>query len=269
MRETLRKLWGPAKGVLAVFLWAVVFEILHLRGMYPEKWVAEKISSMIDLTSTAVQQELVLWSLIAALAAATLLAEHWLPPILKRWFAKSSKSEATPFSKMAAKVYPNLPHKPWWETFFKRVIRDDVTETRVIPIIPPTPPDADFETGFKRAIFEENKRDKGAVLLRLTDLRETGVILRNSPIGFLLPNDLKTWFHDIDEWTDDVITALKNINIPDSKWFETLDTLPPARIAIPNIRMAGEQSRFELTFRSHDLRLVRLTDLLKKYGVGA
>jgi hypothetical protein len=127
----------------------------------------------------------------------------------------------------------------------------------------------EFSAAFNRTLFKDKKGDRNAVLLRLTELRETGVILRNSPMGILLPSDLEKWFRKVDEWTGDVTDALKNLDLADSKWFDTLDTLPPARVAIPNIRMTTEQKRFELIFRSHDLRLVRLNDLLRKHGVGA
>src|SRR5438552_13297188 len=53
--------------------------------------------------------------------------------------------------------------------------------------------DENFATGFKRAIFQENKGDRRAVVLRLTELRDDGVMLRNSPGFYTLPAEMDNW----------------------------------------------------------------------------
>jgi hypothetical protein len=138
----------------------------------------------------------------------------------------------------------------------------------LFPSEAPSNPEEEFSAAFKRTLFKDKKGDRKAVLLRLTELRDDGVTVRNTP-GFLTtPEEMKKWFLRVDEWTDDLLDALENLDAADAKWLATLDTLPPARVAIPNVR-TGEKSRFELVFRSLDCRLARLNDLLKKYGVGA
>jgi hypothetical protein len=135
--------------------------------------------------------------------------------------------------------------------------------------VEPQDADAEFEAGFNRALRDN---DPVANKLYLVHLRSKGVILRNDLPTFLTSADLNKWVNEVNgKWLGEVIDTLKILSQADSKWFETLDTVPPARVPIPNIRLGGKEDRalFESVFRQHDYRLARLEALLKKHGVGA
>lgn len=126
---------------------------------------------------------------------------------------------------------------------------------------------ADFDAGFQRATFTRNPTKESAVL-RLTQLRGTGVVIRNSAARVTVPSELHEWTRNVKAWMDDVIDALRAVNDVDAEWFKTLDVVPPARIQVP-VRLSSsvDASIFQANYNQHDYRLVRLERLLIKYGV--
>ena len=129
--------------------------------------------------------------------------------------------------------------------------------------------DADFEYGFNRATFQRAPT-RDAALLRLTQLRSEGVVIRNDATKVNNATHLETWSRMVSDWMYEVIETIKPVSRADSEWFLTLDTVPPARVQVP-IRLAGQAdiSKLQSTYNQHDFRLVRLENLLKKYGVAA
>lgn len=126
----------------------------------------------------------------------------------------------------------------------------------------------DFKRGFDRATFERSTT-REAALLRLTQLRGDGVVLRNNASELIGAAAFDAWIAETNSWMNEVAKTMKPVNEHDSEWFVTLDTVPAARVAIPNIRLGVEcQTFFEQKFREHDYRLVRLDGILRKNGVG-
>jgi hypothetical protein len=127
----------------------------------------------------------------------------------------------------------------------------------------------EFESGYAKITFERNP-SRDTALLYLTHMRSKGVRIRNEVPDHFTPSDLNGWVKTVTSWMNDVAGALKSVNEPDSVWFLALDTVPAARVPIPNIRLGGREERdlFVNTFRQHDKRLDRLDGLLHKYGVG-
>jgi hypothetical protein len=127
------------------------------------------------------------------------------------------------------------------------------------------------EAGFLRGFDPKSKDAKDAQLLLLAHLRDEGVRIRNGIPEFMTDDQLATWDNKLLEWMNAVREALKPISAADSKWFATLDTVPPARVPVPHVRLSGKRERalYETSFRQHDYRLARLDGLLQKYGVGA
>lgn len=126
-----------------------------------------------------------------------------------------------------------------------------------------------FELGYKREAFRMTP-GKDAALLRLAQLRTEGVGIRNNAAKIGSTAQLDSWSRKVSAWMREVIEAIGRVSPADSEWFATLDTVSPARVQVP-IRLIGEAdiSMFRSTYNQHDLRLVRLEDLLKKYGVAA
>lgn len=126
----------------------------------------------------------------------------------------------------------------------------------------------DFQTGFNRALFT-NRPTRENAILRLTQLRGEGVVIRNDAAKVSTTTHLDDWVRRVRDWMREVIETLKFINAPDSEYFATLDAVPPARIQVRILLTGDADARmFGSTYNQHDLRLVRLTELLKKYGVG-
>lgn len=126
------------------------------------------------------------------------------------------------------------------------------------------------ESEFSRA-FNRTRRDKDGTLLDLVRLRDEGVRLRNNLPTAFTAEKFRAWADQVTRWMNDVAESLEIVSNADSIWFLTLDTVPAARVPIPNIRFGGSADRaeFESVFRQHDYRLARLDRLLKKHGVGA
>jgi hypothetical protein len=131
--------------------------------------------------------------------------------------------------------------------------------------------EAEFATAFNRTLFESNKSNKDAAILRLTQLRGEGVVIRNDANSLLFTSDLDAWVRRVTGWMNEVIEALRSVSVAESEWFATLDAVPGARVPIPNVRLGGEADRamFVSIFCQHDYRLVRLERLLHKHGIGA
>lgn len=133
-------------------------------------------------------------------------------------------------------------------------------------------PDGEDEAltrGYNRAA-SKSVSTRDAALFLLTRLRTEGVVIRNSASKLYYTGDLDGWINKVTEWMNNVIRALKPLDEADSEWFATLDVVQPARVPIPNVRLGNDlNQRFASIFCQHDLRLSRLDDLLKKYGVGA
>jgi hypothetical protein len=126
------------------------------------------------------------------------------------------------------------------------------------------------EAAFVRGFDRNSREAKEAQLVLLTHLRDDGVMLRNEIPTFMSSAALTAWVGRLMDWMNAVIEALKPISAADSRWFATLDTVPPARVPIPNVRLSSKADRdlYESHFRQHDYRLARLDGLLQKYGVG-
>jgi hypothetical protein len=95
--------------------------------------------------------------------------------------------------------------------------------------------------------------------LKLIELRESGVALRNK--GASLKGHLKPWLAEIADWNDKAVSAIRLIDEGDAKWFQTLDAVPDARVGVS---ATGEEHL--KAFRELDFCLVRLNDLILKYG---
>jgi len=132
------------------------------------------------------------------------------------------------------------------------------------------PNEQSFRHGFNKATFNRNPTREAAAL-RLAQLRDEGVVIRNDASRLLFTADLEAWVSKVNEWMGEVIEALKPMSVPDSEWFATLHTVPPSQVPIPNLRLGGQEDRalFVSIFRQHDYRLARLDALLKKHEVGA
>lgn len=130
--------------------------------------------------------------------------------------------------------------------------------------------EAAFRLGYERGNFKITP-GRDAAVLRLTQLRSEGVVIRNDGSGLPDTLDLDSWISQVNGWMNEVIEALTRVSAEDSEWFKTLGEVPLSRVSIPNVRLTGDLDRslFSRTFCQHDYRLARLDGLLKKYGVGA
>ncbi len=155
-----------------------------------------------------------------------------------------------------------------WENLCVRISDLEEMKDRMCRMSAPDP-DAEAQELFERA-YHKIQGDRDGALLDLVKLRARGVRLRNEIPTSLPTADLGAWIDHVNEWARDVIDTLQTVSAADATWFETLDTVPPARVAIPNIRLGGreDRARFQAAFCQHDCRLARLDGLLQKHGVG-
>lgn len=127
----------------------------------------------------------------------------------------------------------------------------------------------EFQDAFDRAAFERNKASRDAALLRLAQLRTAGVAIRNEA-EYVQDDSLQLWLESVETWMHEVIDVIWQINVADSEWFKTLDAVPPPRIPINSLCKKQTNPGIHLNvYRQHDLRLVRLEQLLRKHGVAA
>jgi len=122
-----------------------------------------------------------------------------------------------------------------------------------------------FEHGFNKATFERNKGNAEAAVLRLAQLRTEGVKIRNEA-GYVDDTNLQEWLGKLDTWMHEVLDAIRAVSAVDAELFRTLDVVTPARLQVP-IRLKNQLHVpvFVNVYNQHDLRLVRLKDLLEKY----
>lgn len=128
--------------------------------------------------------------------------------------------------------------------------------------------EARFAEGYARATYQINASNKDAAILRLTQLRGTGVIIRNEAEG-IQDEQLKPWLRRVEGWMEDVISVTRNIDQADAEAFRTLDTVPlTPRVNIgSSCRKPENIAALFKAYREHDYRLVRLAKILQKHGV--
>ena len=91
--------------------------------------------------------------------------------------------------------------------------------------------------------------------LQLAELRTSGVALRNE--AQIQGVDINSWCAKSDAWNERTRSAIEKIDKADAEWFETLDTVP-----FPRVMFAANVA----AFHHHDFRLVKLEQLLTRYG---
>lgn len=182
------------------------------------------------------------------------------------------KRDALPGKRSNFSLIPPEYWKP--EVDFTYWFLDD-SHQHACHVDPPTklglPGYSDLHVNKAQAIkIWSGKENKDAALLRLTQLRGEGVVIRNAAAKIYYTNHLDAWSRSVTDWMREVIETLKTVSAADSEWFATLDTVGPARVQVP-IRLTGQAdiSMLVSTYNQHDLRLVRLENLLKKYGIAA
>jgi len=123
-----------------------------------------------------------------------------------------------------------------------------------------------LQRGYNRAKFQQNPNEKAAIL-RLTQLRDEGVVIRNDAVsGKVNAETLEQWLNDVARWMRDVIEALKRVDEAKAEYFKTLDIVENARVQAPVlIQNRVDIRRFVNGFNQHDQRLVCLRDILKPY----
>lgn len=147
---------------------------------------------------------------------------------------------------------------PWWKKIWPRSKISGENEA-----------EDEFVRGFNHAT-SHRVSTKDEALLHLARLRTEGLGIRNSASDLYYTGNLDGWSQKVIEWMTDVIGSLKPLSSADSEWFATLDVVPRARVPIPNVRLGRDRNNeFHAIFNQHDYRLVRLEDLLKKYGAAA
>jgi hypothetical protein len=111
---------------------------------------------------------------------------------------------------------------------------------------------------------EMRQAAKEATRTELAHKRADGVALRNAGINAIFSDDLWTaWRDSLTKWNGEVVELIGKISAADAKWFEILDTVPPPRIPMESI-FAGDDDHH--AYAMHDKRLVRLEELIQKYG---
>jgi hypothetical protein len=125
--------------------------------------------------------------------------------------------------------------------------------------------DAEFEAGYNKAMFKSNTSNRDAVVLRLAQLRTEGVVIRNKAAG-VEDGNVEEWIRNANAWMLEVIKTIGQISAADSEYFRTLDIVPPARVQVPmKLKNAAYAPLFIFRYNAHDLRLVRLDELFRKY----
>lgn len=104
----------------------------------------------------------------------------------------------------------------------------------------------------------------------LAKLRRTGVEVRNSLSDFIEINETENmlaimliadpWIKKTYEWSDQVVSTLKQHDKADAERFDILDAVPSARVPCPI-----NKGYIKQLFNHHDFRLVKLDNLIEKY----
>jgi hypothetical protein len=99
-----------------------------------------------------------------------------------------------------------------------------------------------------------------AARVRLVELRDEGVAHRNKGVSTRLVGT-EGWNAKAEEWEENAHAAIAAIDKADAGWFRTLDMVPAPRLPVHISDPSGAA-----TYRQHDFRLVKLEELIKKYG---
>lgn len=74
-----------------------------------------------------------------------------------------------------------------------------------------------------------NKASRQEFLAELAQLRGEGVKMRNDLPTLMYSEQLARWEQSLVSWMYKVIGVLKQLDVADANWFETLHAVPPAR----------------------------------------
>jgi len=95
-------------------------------------------------------------------------------------------------------------------------------------------------------------RDEG-ILLRLSELRSSGVRLRNDGLSLQDPALINQWIEESRAWHETVKTEIAKISVSEAEIFGTLDLIE----APPFSEVSDAQLRFHVRIMSHRLRNLR------------
>ncbi len=124
--------------------------------------------------------------------------------------------------------------------------------------------DAHFAYGFD----PKGKEALEKAILLLARLRSEGVRIRNE-VAAVHDATVEQWIERTLTWMRDTIDALRLVSTADAEIFSTLDVVPNARVLLPTaITQQHLADRLNSYYRQHDLRLVRLQELLLRYQSG-
>ena len=106
-----------------------------------------------------------------------------------------------------------------------------------------------------------------AAIVRLTQLRTDGRRIRND--GALVDDsNIGEWLKRVVRWMIQVSRVIQNIDEADSQYFKTADAVPqPQVFKNCNCQARANQADYLTFYSQHNLRLIRLDELLKKYGI--
>lgn len=256
MRISIKAFFGAFFGKLLASLFIAACVLL---GFGPDKWAAFMI------------QNLPYW-ITPAVARSGFLALGLITAVSLWKISKTSNytnKNKGRIKSSAETLYPLHSDKaPWWEKLWQSRVqqkdRDKVLNN------PTTPDEKQFLRGWNHARARQVST-RAAALEHLAKLRTEGVIIRNDSARLFAMTEVDHWMDTAVEWMNDVMQTLRIVSTADSEWFSTLDAVPPARISITPITLQNnvDAPRFLASYEQHDFRLLRLEDLLKKYGVGA
>ena len=106
-----------------------------------------------------------------------------------------------------------------------------------------------------------------AAVLRLTQLRAEGHKIRNEG-GLVNDNNIGEWLKRVVRWMAQASTVIQKIDEEDYQFFNRIDTVPaPQMLKNSNCHVRANQSDYLTFYKQHNLRLNRLDQLLKKYGI--
>lgn len=124
---------------------------------------------------------------------------------------------------------------------------------------------SDLREGYNKATFNLSKANYDAAILRLAQLRSSGVVIRNDAAN-VSEFTLVEWIGRVEKWMKETIETIYCISPTDSELFRTLDVVPAARVQVPvaltNTMQIGALVK---AYNEHDYRLVRLVELIAKY----
>jgi hypothetical protein len=124
---------------------------------------------------------------------------------------------------------------------------------------------------FVSAAYQAWKAEREKLIAVLPDLRRKPLALLRAK-GVAIRNagqkqkeaTFKEWLADTEKWDADVLAEIRKTDEADAEWFDILDAVPEARVQY--IPYPGDQHRHIKAMREHDYRLVKLEQLIQKYG---